>query len=86
MNMNVRGLFACADNEFIEFAIKRARLNDNERRVLTEVIDHCKTQEETAEIMDISVRQTQNYWYSANEKLLSIPWVTSFINSFKDGN
>lgn len=80
--MNARKLFECADNEFIEFAIKRARLNDNERTVLSHMIDHCKTQEQTAEIMDISVRQVQNYWYSANTKLLSINWVTSFIYSF----
>lgn len=82
--MNVKGLFMCADNEFIEFALNRARLNDNERTVLSEMIDHCMTQEQTAEKMDISVRQVQNYWYSANTKLLSIKWVTSFINSFND--
>ena len=82
--MNVKRLFSCADNDFIEYALKRARLNDNETRVLSEILDHCLTQEQTAEKLDISVRQVQNYWYSANEKLLSIKWVTSFINSLQD--
>lgn len=74
----VKDFWQCGDNEVIEFAIHKARLNRLEKEVLCNLLDECLTQEETAEAMDISTRKVQNLWYSASEKLLSIPWVIAY--------
>lgn len=41
----------CGDNQIIEFAMLRARLNIKEKKVLECMLDECLTQEETAEEM-----------------------------------
>lgn len=71
----IRAFWNCGDNQIIEFAIHRARLNKRESDVLRLVLDECKTQEQAAEILDISTRNLQNVWYSACNKILSIDWV-----------
>lgn len=68
----------CGDNEIIDFAIHRARLNRIEREVIRLTLDECTTQEAAAEIMEISPRRFQEYWYSASDKLLNIPWVAAY--------
>ena len=73
----------CGDNQIIEFAILRARLNSKEKRVLECMMDECLTQEETAEIMGYSTRRVQDFWCSAAHKLLNIDWVKAYANSLK---
>lgn len=68
----------CGDNEIIEFAIQRARLNRQEKDVIKFILDDCMTQEQTAERMNYSYRRVQEIWYSANSKLLNIPWVYAY--------
>lgn len=78
-----RAFWGCGDNQIIEFAMMRARLNRNESEVLRLLLDECKTQEEAAEIMDISTRRLQEFWYSATDKLLRIPWVAAYARELK---
>lgn len=77
----IRSFWKCGDNSIIEFAIIRAHLNRKEKEVLRLLLDECYTQEETAEIMDISTRKVQNYWYDATDKLLSIPWLVAYAKT-----
>lgn len=79
----IKYFWNCGDNQLIEFAILRARLNRSEKDALCLVLDECFTQEQAAERMDISVRRFQNIWYSATGKLLSIPWVVAYANTIK---
>lgn len=80
----LRAFWRCGDNEIIEFAMMRARLNRKEREVVVSLMDECMTQEETAEKMDLSTRHVQNIWYSATNKILSIPWVLAYAKELKD--
>ena len=73
----------CGDNQIIEFAILRARLNSKERKVLEYMLDECLTQEETAEEMGYSTRRIQDFWCSAARKLLNIDWVEAYAISLK---
>lgn len=73
----------CGDNQIIEFAILRARLNSKERKVLEYMLDECLTQEETAEMMEYSTRRIQDFWCSAARKLLNIDWVEAYAISLK---
>lgn len=70
--------WGCGDNQIIEFAILRARLNRREKEVLLLILDECMTQEQVSEKLDISTRHVQNIWYSAVDKLLGIPWVLAY--------
>lgn len=79
----IRYFWNCGDSQIIEFAILRARLNRHEKEVLQLMLDECLTQEQTSEKLDISTRRVQDYWYSACEKLLSIPWVVAFSKDLK---
>lgn len=84
MERNILKYFwGCGDNQIIEFAIIRARLNRNEKEILHLMLDECYTQEQAAEKMDISTRRAQEYWYSAADKLLNIPWVYEYAKSLK---
>lgn len=74
----------CGDNQIIEFAMIRARLNKHEREVIEYMLDECYTQEETAEKMNYSVRRVQDFWYSAATKLLNIPWVKAYATSLSE--
>lgn len=74
----------CGDNQIIEFALMRARLNKKEREVLSLILDECMTQEQVAEELGYSTRRTQEYWYSGADKLLCIPWVKAYAKSLKD--
>jgi len=74
----LKTFWACGDCETIEQAIARARLNRHEKEVITLILDECFTQEAAAEELNISVRELQNRWYSAAEKLLAIPWVLAY--------
>lgn len=47
------------------------------------MLDECLTQEEIAEEIGYSVRRVQEFWYSASEKLLKIPWVVAYGNALK---
>lgn len=73
----------CGDNDIIEFAIMRARLNRLEIEVIRLMLDECRTQEEIAEQMEYSTRKVQEIWYSASTKLLSIPWVYAYAVELK---
>lgn len=68
----------CGDNQIIEFALLRARLNKHERQVVELMLDECLTQEQTAEELCISTRRVQDYWYDAADKLLNIEWVAAY--------
>lgn len=75
--------FNCGDNDIVEFAILRARLNKREKEVIHLMLDECMTQEETAESMNYSTRRVQEFWYSGAKKLLNIPWVKVYAESLK---
>lgn len=76
----LKAFWSCGDNEIIEFAIMRARLNRKEKDVLSCILDECLTQEQTAEKLEYSTRAVQDFCYSASKKLLSIPWVNAYAN------
>lgn len=79
MNKNLlKAFWNCGDNQIIEFALIRARLNKNELDVIKMSLDECMTQEEIAERLDCSVRKIQDEWYRGAGKLLSIPWVRAY--------
>ena len=73
----------CGDNQIIEFAMLRARLNSKEKLVLEYMLDACLTQEETAEKMGYSTRRVQDFWCSATRKLLNIDWVKAYAISLR---
>lgn len=79
----LRCFWNCGDNEIIEFAMLRARLNAKEKKVLEYILDECLTQEETAEKMGYSTRRVQDFWCSAAKKLLNIEWVKAYAISLK---
>lgn len=74
----ISAFWSCGDNQIIEFAILRARLNDKEKKILECILDKCLTQEETAEVLNLSTRTVQSYWKSAINKLLGIEWVRAY--------
>lgn len=80
MNRNafLRAFWNCGDNQIIEFALMRAHLNRLEREVVILALDECYTQEEIAEKLNYSTRKIQEFWYSAADKLLDIPWVLAY--------
>lgn len=80
----VKCFWNCGDNQIIEFAMLRARLNSKEKQVLQCMLDECLTQEQTAEKMNYSTRRVQDYWCSAVHKLLNIDWVKAYANSLKN--
>lgn len=75
----------CGDNEIIEFALMRARLNRKEREVVHLLMDECMTQESAAEKLDLSTRRVQEIWYTGAGKLLRIPWVRAYASELKQG-
>ena len=79
----LKDFWACGDNQIIEFALMRARLNRLEKEVVVLMLDECMTQEQTAERMDVSVRRVQNLWYDASDKLLSIDWVRAYAKELR---
>lgn len=81
---NLKNFWNCGDNQIIEYAMLRARLNRREKEILTLMLDECLTQEQAAERMDISVRRAQEHWYTASRKLLGIPWVAAYAQSLSN--
>lgn len=79
----IKDFWSCGDNEIIEFALERARLNRMEKAVCKAYLDELKTQEETAEELNISTRSVQKYWYNASFKLLSIPWLVAYAKEIR---
>ena len=71
----------CGDDQIIQFALQRAHLNKHERETITLILDECMTQEQCAEYMNYSTRRIQEFWRSATNKLLAIPWVMSYATS-----
>lgn len=80
----IKYFWNCGDNDIIEFALLKARLNKKEKDVLELLLDECMTQEEAAEKMGYSPRRIQEYWYSATYKLLSISWVKAYAQYLKN--
>lgn len=80
----IRYFWNCGDSQIIEFAIMKARLNRLEKEAITLIFDECLTQEKAAEKMDISTRRFQEYWYSAADKLLAIPWVSAYAKELRN--
>lgn len=74
----LKAFWNCGDNQIIEFAILRAHLNRLEKEVINYMLDECMTQEQIAELMGYSTRKIQDFWYSASDKLLGIPWVYAY--------
>lgn len=74
----LKAFWNCGDNQIIEFALLRARLNKIEKEVVRLSLDECLTQEEIAEMMDFSTRRIQQFWNTAADKLLGIPWVYAY--------
>lgn len=75
--------WSCGDDQIIKFAIYRAHLNRHERDVIHLMLDECLTQEKVAEELHYSTRMVQNYWYSASDKLLAIPWLIAYAKSLR---
>ena len=80
----LQAFWNCGDNEIIEFAMMRARLNKREKEVMHLMLDECMTQEEVAEAIGYSPRRTQDFWYSGADKLLCIPWVQAYAKALKE--
>ena len=80
----VKAFFNCGDNALIEFAMVQARLNRIEREVIRLMIDECRTQEETAELMELSTRKVQQAWTSATGKLLSLRWLVAYAKTLDE--
>ena len=80
----IKDFWACGDNQIIEFAIMRARLNRKEKEVLELILDECKTQEEAAETLDLSPRNIQEIWRRAADKMLAIPWVKAYAHDLRE--
>ena len=80
----LQAFWNCGDNQIIEFAIMRARLNKRENEVIHLLLDECMTQEEVAESLGYSPRRIQDFWYSGARKLLNIPWVNAYARELKD--
>lgn len=79
----IKYFWNCGDDQIIEFAMMRARLNRNEKMVLQLSLDECLTQEQIAERMDTSTRNIQKIWSSAGDKLLGIDWVMEYSVALK---
>jgi hypothetical protein len=79
----VKIFWGCGDNGIIEYALMRARLNRKEKEAVTYLLDECMSQEEAAEKMCVSTRRFQEYWYSASDKLLSLPWLAAYAEELK---
>lgn len=79
----IKDFWNCGDRDSIDFAIKKANLNRLEREALHLILDECYTQEKASEILDISTRSLQEYWYSACDKLLNIEWVKIYSEQIK---
>lgn len=75
----------CGDTSIIDFAIMRARLNRNEKKVLRMALDELMTQEQIAEELDTSTRNVQKIWACAADKLLRIDWVRIYSIALKNG-
>ncbi|MCQ2508389.1 MAG: hypothetical protein MJ097_06340 [Dorea sp.] len=74
----IKAFWTCGDSQTINFAIMKARLNRSEKKVIIYILDEDMTQEEAAEHLNMSLRSLQNYWYSAVNKLIKIPWVVAY--------
>lgn len=74
----IKAFWTCGDSQTINFAIMKARLNRSEKKVIIYILDEDMTQEEAAEHLNMSLRSLQNYWYSAVNKLIRIPWVVAY--------
>lgn len=81
----LKDFWKCGDNQLIQFAMLRARLNREEKDILECILDECMTQEETSELINISTRKVQELWYSASDKLLQIPWVMAYAKDIRGG-
>lgn len=79
----IKYFWKCKDISIINLAQDRANLTRNEREVLRLLLTEERTQEQTAEIMELSVRKVQSLWYSATDKLLSIYWVLIIAEACK---
>lgn len=80
----LKAFWNCGDNQIIEYALLRARLNRIESDVVHLILDECMTQEEAAEEMNYSTRRIQEAWYSAMNKLLAIPWVLAYAKELSN--
>lgn len=85
-NKLLKAFWNCGDNDIIEFALLKARLNANEKKVITLALDECMSQEEIAEELDISTRKVQEIWLSAQMKLLNISWVGAYAKELLERN
>ena len=79
----VKAFWNCGDNTIIEFALMRARLNQREKEAVAYLLDDCLSQEQAAEKMCVSTGRFQEYWYSATDKLLALPWLVAYANELK---
>lgn len=77
----LKAFWNCGDNDIIEFALLKARLNKREHEVIHLMLDECMTQEQVAEYLDLSTRNVQSLWYSGADKLLNIKWVNAYARA-----
>lgn len=79
----LRDFWNCGDTQIVDYAMIRARLNHHERMTVTLIMDKCATQEQAAEFLGVSTRCLQTWWYSAADKLLSLPWVVAYAKEMR---
>lgn len=82
----IKDFWNCGDNDIIEFALLKARLNKREKEVIHLILDECLTQEQAAERLDYSPRRLQEFWYSGCDKLLNINWVRAYAIFIRKSN
>lgn len=61
----------CGDNQIIEFAMLRARLNIKEKKVLECMLDECLTQEELQKRWDIAQEEYKTFGVRQLESCLT---------------
>ena len=85
----IKAFWNCGDSRIVNLAIDSVELTDPELKILRLSLQACLTQEEIAEMLNLSPSYVQKVWYKATDKLLALPWVYCYgkelYNKQKEG-
>lgn len=71
----IKAFWNCGDSRIINLALDSVELTEPELKILRMCLKACMTQEEIAEVLNLSPSYVQKIWYKATDKLLALPWV-----------
>lgn len=71
----IKAFWNCGDSRIINLALDSVELTEPELKILRMYLKACMTQEEIAEVLNLSPSYIQKIWYKATDKLLALPWV-----------